>query len=74
MGVAADEVKKDWLDAVVQDSLPWQNVTDLKGDKNKASLIYGIDRYFFNHLIDENGVIVAKDLRNDNLRNKLRYY
>lgn len=72
LGVAADADKKQWLDAVKEDALPWQNVTDLKGDKNKAALMYGIDRYPYNYLIDKNGTIIAKDLRGDALRDKLK--
>ncbi|MEP6948891.1 MAG: TlpA disulfide reductase family protein [Ginsengibacter sp.] len=38
LGVAADEGKETWVEAVQKDSLKWQNVTDLRGDKNKAAL------------------------------------
>lgn len=72
LGVAADDKKDTWTEAVRKDSLTWQNVSDLKGDKNKAALIYGISYYPANFLIDRNGIIIAKDLRGDALRNKLR--
>jgi peroxiredoxin len=72
LGVAADKSKNDWTDAVHHDGLMWQNVCDLNGDKNKAVLIYGISYYPSNFLIDKNGIIVARDLRGDDLRNKLR--
>ena len=71
LGVAADNNKEVWIEAVQKDSLTWQNVCDLKGDKNKAILIYGISYYPANLLIDRNGVIIAKDLKGDALRNKL---
>jgi thiol-disulfide isomerase/thioredoxin len=72
LGVAAEMVKKEWIDAVQQDGLPWQNVTDFRLDKNKASLIYGVSSYPTNFLIDKNGTIVAKDITGDKLREKLR--
>jgi thiol-disulfide isomerase/thioredoxin len=72
LGVAAEMVKKDWIDAVLKDSLPWQNVTDFRLDKNKASLIYGVSSYPTNFLIDKNGTIVAKDLTGDKLLEKLK--
>ena len=72
LGVAADDNKEAWIGAVKKDSLTWQNVCDLNGDKNKATLIYGVSYYPTNFLIDRNGIIVAKDLRGDALRNKLR--
>jgi len=71
LGVSADDNKKYWLEAVEKDGLAWQNVSDLNGDKNKAALIYGINAYPTNFLIDEKGIIIAKNLRGDNLRKKL---
>ena len=71
LGVAADDNKAQWLKAVKDDQLPWQNVSDLKGDKNEAALIYGITGYPTNYLIDENGIIIAKDLRGEALNKKL---
>ena len=71
LGVASDDKKEAWTEAVRKDNLTWQNVSDLKGDKNKAALIYGVSYYPANFLIDRSGVIIAKDLRGDALRNKL---
>jgi peroxiredoxin len=71
LGVASDNTKEAWTAAVQKDSLPWQNVSDLKGDRNKAALIYGVSYYPTNYLIDRNGKIIGKDLRGDALRNKL---
>ena len=72
LGVAADDKKEAWIEAIQKDSLTWQNVTDLRGDKNRAALIYGVSYYPANFLVDKNGIIIAKDLRGDALRNKLR--
>jgi thiol-disulfide isomerase/thioredoxin len=72
LGVAAEMEKKEWIDAVQKDSLLWQNVTDLRYDKNKAVLIYGVSYYPTNFLIDKNGMIAARDLTGDKLREKLK--
>ena len=72
LGVAADEKRKFWVEAVEKDSLTWQNVSDLKGDGNKAALIYGVSYYPTNFLIDVNGIIVARDLVGKALRDKLQ--
>lgn len=72
LGVAAETDKKIFEKAIQQDGLPWQNVSDYKGDKNKAALIYGISYYPASFLIDRNGIIVAKDLRGDKLKEKLK--
>lgn len=71
-GVAAESSKDDWLKAVKQDGLHWPNVSDLKGDNNKAALIYGVSYYPCNYLIDRSGKLIAKDLRGDELVKKLR--
>ena len=71
LGVSIETNKQWWLDAVQKDKITWECVSDLKGDNNKASLIYGIHYYPANFLIAPNGTIIAKDLRGDALRNKL---
>jgi hypothetical protein len=70
-GVAAETEKEFWIEAIETDKLPWINVTDFKGDKNKAALIYGVTAYPTNYLIDRNGIIIAKDLTGGKLREKL---
>ena len=71
LGVSVETNKKSWIDAVLKDNITWKSVSDLKGDKNKAALIYGISYYPANFLIDPYGTIIAKDLRGDALRTKL---
>lgn len=70
LGIAADSDKAQWLAAIKEDGLPWENITDLKGDKNEAALTYGINHYPTNFLIKD-GVIVAIDLRGEALKNKV---
>jgi peroxiredoxin len=72
LGVAADSRREDWLKAIRDDGLTWKNVTDLRGDRNKAVLMYGVYRFPSNFLIDRSGIIVAQDLRGDSLRAKLQ--
>lgn len=71
LGVAADNNKAQWLKAIKDDGLPWENVSDLKGDKNDVVFMYGISAYPTNYLIDEKGIIIAKDLRGKKLSDKL---
>jgi hypothetical protein len=40
--------------------------------QNEAALIYGVDAIPENFLIDESGTIIARYLRGDNLKNKLK--
>jgi peroxiredoxin len=71
-GVAAETNKSNWLQAIGKDKLTWTNVTDLKGDNNEASLIYGVSGYPTSFLIDSTGVIIAQNLKIKDLRKKLR--
>jgi len=71
-GVGAEVNREQWINAIEKDGLTWTNVTDFKGDKNEAALIYGVSQYPTNFLIDRNGVIIAKDIKGDSLRNKLK--
>jgi thiol-disulfide isomerase/thioredoxin len=71
LGVAADDNKQNWLNAVKEDGMTWENFCDLKGDKNEATLIYGINAYPTNYLINDKGIIIAKNLRGEMLEKKL---
>lgn len=72
LGVSLDDDKTQWLKAVKDDNLAWENVSELKGFRNKAALIYGI--YFIpnNFLIDQSGSIIATNLRGEELDQKLQ--
>jgi thiol-disulfide isomerase/thioredoxin len=71
LGVSLDDEKYPWLAAIRKDDLPWMQVSDLKGWKNSAAVLYGIEGIPMNYLLDKNGTIVAKGLRGDDLEKKL---
>jgi len=70
--VSQDTKKENWLRAIEKDGLPWTQVSDLKGQGNIASLIYGISYIPDNFLIDQNGIIIGRNIRGDNLDTKLK--
>lgn len=70
-GVSLDNERDRWVKAIEADGLPWINVSDLKGDQNQAVLAYGIPSIPANFLIDSTGVIVGRDLRGEELRERL---
>jgi len=72
LGVGAELNRELWLKAIEKDKLSWPNVSDIKGDKNEAALIYGVSYYPTNFLIDKNGIIISRDLKGDKLRDKLK--
>lgn len=71
LGVALDKDKAQWLDAIDHDQLPWSNVCDLQGDRNEAAIIYGVSAIPANFLIDRNGVVLARNLRSEELAETL---
>ena len=72
IGVAGDFVVNRWKNAIIKDSLPWINISDLKGFDGKALKMYGIKSIPYTVLLDEKGVIIEKGLTGEDLRVKLR--
>ncbi len=70
-GVSLDRTKADWVQAIEQDGLTWTHVSDLKYFQSEAALLYNINAIPFSVLVDPNGVIVAKNLRGEELHLKL---
>jgi peroxiredoxin len=70
--VSLDEDKESWLNAIKKDNLNWIQVSDLKGQENEASLIYGINGIPDNFLIDPKGVIIGRNLRGEKLDKKIK--
>lgn len=71
LGVSLDEDLDKWKKAINEDKMPWQQVSDLKGFKNSVAKTYGISAIPINFLIAPNGIIIAKNLRDKALENKL---
>jgi peroxiredoxin len=71
LGVSFDSKKENWLKAVEKDKLTWTQVSDLGGWGNAVGKMYGIKSIPQNLLIDKEGKIVAKNLRGEDLYNKL---
>ena len=70
-GVSYDSKKDRWLKAIADDHLDWQQVSDLQGWQNATSAQYGIKAIPSNILLDQNGVIVAKNIFGKKLVDKL---
>ena len=71
IGVSLDSDKKAWLAGLKSLGMTWPQMSDLKGWECEAASLYGIKAIPANVLIDQNGVIVAKDLREEELQTKL---
>ena len=73
VSVSFDESKASWENAVKEDKLPWLQVSDLKGMKVKEGLAAMLDIKAIpqNLLISPEGVIIAANLRGEDLPAKL---
>jgi peroxiredoxin len=70
-GVSLDRTKEDWLKAIKEDNLTWTHVSDLKYFNSEAAVAYNITGIPFSLLVDPKGVIIAKNLRGEELHRKL---
>ena len=71
LGVSMDQDKKNWLKAIKSDNLSWHHVSDLKGWACEGGKLYGVNSIPHSVLIDKEGIIIAKDLRGEELLKKL---
>ena len=68
VGISVDQDEAAWLQAVEEDQLPWTQVRDAENKVSEDYLIYYIPSNF---LFDQNGTMVAKGLRGEDLMAKL---
>ncbi|MCF8366601.1 MAG: AhpC/TSA family protein [Bacteroidales bacterium] len=71
LGVSLDKQKGAWIQAIADDNLTWTHVSDLKYWSNEASNMYAVSSIPANFLLDPEGIIIAKDLRGEELQQKL---
>jgi len=62
--VSLDPTQRLWQQAITDDKLAWPyHVSDLAGWNSHAAVLYGVNGIPANFLIDQDGIIVAKNLR-----------
>ncbi len=71
-GVSFDRDHDKWVEAINKDGLVWQQVSDLKYWDSKAGKLYGIMSIPHNVLIGPKGIIIANNLRGQDLQDKLQ--
>jgi len=70
-GVSLDQKKEAWVKAIADDKLTWTHVSDLQYWNNAAAKIYAVNSIPANFLLDETGKIIGKNLRGQDLYNKV---
>ena len=67
LGISLDSEKASWIGAVKQDGLNWLQLSDLGHWANNVSVKYYVYDIPANYLIDPNGIIIAKNIKGDEL-------
>jgi hypothetical protein len=67
IGISLDSNKKDWVAAVKEDNVPWLQVSDLKSYNNEAVSKLAIRVIPENVLVDENGIIVGRNISKEDI-------
>ncbi|HEX2969621.1 MAG TPA: TlpA disulfide reductase family protein [Bacteroidales bacterium] len=70
-GVSLDQTKEDWIKAIADDKLTWTHVSDLQYWNNAAAKLYAVQAIPANFLLDESGTIIGRNLRGEDLYNKV---
>ncbi|MTB51780.1 redoxin domain-containing protein [Lewinella sp. W8] len=71
LGVSLDRTKDRWVKAIEDDKLTWLHISDLKGWQSKYAKQYGVSSIPQTVLLDEEGKILARNLRGKALEDKL---
>lgn len=74
VGISLDrEDQRDrWLQAIEDDNLTWPQISHLQSWQEPIARMYNVKAIPAQFILDENGVIVAKNLRGDDLEAKVK--
>lgn len=74
LGVSLDRPgeKDTWLKAIKDDNLTWTHISDLQFWNCAAAKLYAVNSIPANFLLDEKGTIIARNLREEALYNKVK--
>lgn len=73
--VSLDANSQAWKKAIEKDGLVWQtHVSDLQGWNSVAATRYQVESIPANFLLNEKGIIIAKNLRGEDLTSTLEKY
>lgn len=71
LGVSLDKNEEDWLKAIEKDGLTWNQISNLRFWSDPIAKKYNIRAIPANFLLDEDGVIVEKNLRGPSLEKRI---
>ena len=71
LGVSLDRDRESWLKAIETDGLVWSQISDLQYWNSAGAQLYGVSSIPHAVLLDKQGIIRAKNLHGDELKNKV---
>jgi peroxiredoxin len=71
LGVSLDRTEEAWKKAIAEDGLVWNHISNIAYFDDQIAKLYNVDAIPAAFLLDENGVIVAKNLRGAELEAKV---
>lgn len=71
VGVSLDENETAWKEAIKTWGMTWPQMSDLKGWACEGSKLYGVNAIPATVLVDQEGTIIARNLRGEAIQEKL---
>ena len=71
IGVSLDNDHEAWVNAISELNMTWPQMSDLKGWECAGAQLYNVQAIPANVLIDQQGRMIAKDLRGSELLDKM---
>jgi peroxiredoxin len=71
VGVSLDRTKPKWIQAIADDGLVWDHVSNLQFWNDPIAKLYKVSAIPATFILDENGVILTRDLRGPMLERKI---
>ena len=71
VGISLDENADKWKEAITALNITWPQLSDLQGWNNAGAKLYGVNSIPATVLVDQEGTIVARNLRGDAIKSKL---
>jgi len=71
VGVSLDRTEPQWVQAIADDGLIWEHVSNLQFWNDPIAKLYQVSAIPATFILDENGVILTRDLRGPMLEQKI---
>lgn len=71
VGVSLDEKADKWKEAIAKDKITWTQISNLKGWEDPIAKQYNVTEIPSTYILDEKGVVIAVNLRGDELKKKI---